>query len=157
MKSPTTAALRIIATLLTLTALTTSAKEEPLKIPPGAYAIEDFMSGAKNDFCVNDETNRFLSAQAWKAHFEKLGTKCDVAEVPATMPIEVNWRGQCMSTVFGKTVKTENKVRVLVMPAPHGFVISTESKGDVVGTVATQGKPAGACRPGMLVYKPWGL
>jgi hypothetical protein len=145
-----------LITLMTFSAAPAFAKDEPLKIPPGAYKIENVLFETKDDFCVTDETNRLLSAQAWKAHFEKLGAKCDITEATAPSPLELTWKGHCSSPALGKKIETDNKVRVVVMPAPNGFVISTDSDGDFQARVATMGKPIGTCRPGMPVYKPWG-
>ena len=146
----------MLAVILAFSIAPSFASEPTLKITKGAYQIENILFGTKDEFCVNDETNALLSAKAWKAHFEKLGAKCELTDAPPPEGIEHKWSGNCVSPVLGTKVATGNAVHVVVLPAPNGFIISTKSTGDVQATISMSGKPSGACRAGLPIYRPWG-
>lgn len=129
-----------------------------LTIWPGAYRLnmDSSFLATSGEFCVSEETNRFISAEAWKAHFEKKGSKCEVSDVISPNSNELSWSGRCESVVLGKTLITNNEVRVSLLPSTKGFIISSKSSGDVQAVVEVKGAAKGKCRPDMPVYKPWG-
>ena len=129
-----------------------------IKIWPGAYRLnmQSSFLDTSGEFCVTDETNRLISAEAWKAHFEKKGSKCEVSNVISPNSNELSWHGHCTSPVFGKQVITDNEVRVFLLPSTKGFIISTKSTGDLQAEVVVKAAEKGKCRPDYPVYKPWG-
>ena len=129
-----------------------------IKIWPGAYRLnmQSSFLDSNDEFCVTEETNRFLSADAWKAHFEKKGSKCEVSNIISPSSNELSWHGRCSSPALGKQFITDNEVRILLLPSTEGFIISTKSTGDVQGEVVVTAASKGKCRSNMPVYKPWG-